>query len=210
MKTNFFLLAAIILFAFTPLQDIFAQGEQRTFQLSGIVVDGEEDYGVPGVSVYIKHANRGVATNDVGFFSLPTVVGDTVIIRAVGYKQQELVVPRSEELGLTILIDLQSDTTLLPVLEFFPYPTKELFEEAFMALGDEKDSRLENMERNLSKEAMERMVMSLSMDGAGNYREYMKLRNQVQDNRLMGAPSNPLLNPFAWAELIKSLRKKKK
>ncbi|MEH0158180.1 carboxypeptidase-like regulatory domain-containing protein [Limibacter armeniacum] len=201
---------SLLLTCLLPLT-VLAQGERRTLQLSGIVVDGAEDYGVPGVSVFIKGANKGVATNAVGFFTLPTIAGDTVVIRAVGYEQQQLVVPdKGEELGMTILVDLQSDTTLLPLVEVFPYPTKELFEEAFMALGEHRDERIENMERNLNERALYNMAMSLPMDGAANYRNFINQRANAQANKFMASPSNPLLNPFAWAEFIRSLKKKKK
>lgn len=195
-----------LIFITNQTSNLFAQGEHNTIQLSGIVVDGEEDLGIPGVSVYIKEANRGVATNKVGFFSMPVVIGDTIVVRAVGYKEQHLVIPRNEDLGMTILIDLQSDTTLLPVIEIFPYPTKELFEEAFMALGEHRDERLVNMERNLNEQAIQKMARMLPMGASGNHRNFINQQIDRENQKYSAAPAISLFNPFAWAEFIRSLK----
>ena len=73
---------ATTLLLFTFLSVIFpesfevkAQGEKNTIQLSGLIVDGDSAYGVPGVHIYIPRAGIGTTSNPVGFFSLPTLVG---------------------------------------------------------------------------------------------------------------------------------------
>ncbi len=183
----------------------YAQGEQSSIQLSGIVVDGDSSYGVPGVHIYVPRAGRGAVSNHVGFFSLRTMIGDTVIVRAVGYKQQKLVVPQRDDLGFTVLIDLKTDTTFLPVVEVFPYPTKELFKEAFLALKL-PDKRYENMEKNLNPEMLRYMVMNTGMDAGSNFRYFMDRQVNYAANRNF-SPSYSFLNPFAWAEFIRSVKR---
>lgn len=186
--------------------DTFAQGEQSTIQFSGIIVEGDSAFGIPGVHVYLKDKGRGTTTNDYGFFSIPTIVGDTVIVSAVGYEKQEIVIPKRDDLGFTVMINLKQDTTLLPMLEVFPYPTKELFEEAFLALGDTKDERIKNMEQNLSQEKLRYMSSTLGMDASSNYRYYSTNMSDRMATQYFVQPANPLLNPFAWAELIQSIK----
>lgn len=200
------LFLGIVAFFIQP-SDIIAQGEQNTIQFSGIVVEGDSSYGVPGAHVYIKQAGRGTVTNHAGFFTMPTQVGDTVVVSSVGFAKQEIVIPRRDDLGFTVLIEMREEVTELPLLEVFPYPTKEIFEEAFLALGEQKDQRIENMEKNLSQEKLTMMSNALPMGASGNYKYYMNYRADQIATQYFMETANPLLNPFAWSDLIKSIKR---
>jgi len=203
---NHILLAAVLfLLVFTDYKT-YAQGDPAVMQMSGIIVDGDSSFGVPGVHVYIPSAGMGTVSNQVGLFALPTMAGDTVIFSAVGYKKQRFIVPNKNDKGFTVLIDLKTDTTFLPIVEVFPYPTEELFKEAFLALEIPKDQRRENMERNLNQQALNRMAAALPMDGGSNHRFYMNQQANSISNQFF-APSFSLLNPFAWAQFIKSVKR---
>jgi len=200
----FLTIITVVLCSFS--NEILAQGDPEVMQMSGIIVDGDSSFGVPGVHIYIPSAGSGTVSNQVGLFSLPTMAGDTIIFSAVGYKKQRFIVPRKNEKGFTVLIDLQTDTTFLPIVEVFPYPTEELFKEAFLALEIPKDQRQENMERNLNQQALNRMAAALPMDGGSNHRYYMNQQSNAISNQFF-APSFSLLNPFAWAQFIKSVKR---
>ncbi|WP_082795974.1 carboxypeptidase-like regulatory domain-containing protein [Flammeovirga sp. SJP92] len=200
------LFLGIVAFFIQP-NEIFAQGEQNTIQFSGIVVEGDSSYGVPGAHVYIKQAGRGTVTNHAGFFTMPTQVGDTIVVSSVGFAKQEIVIPKRDDLGFTVLIEMREEVTELPLLEVFPYPTKEIFEEAFLALGEQKDQRVENMEKNLSQEKLTMMSNALPMGASGNYKYYMNYRADQIATQYFMETANPLLNPFAWGDLIKSIKR---
>ena len=183
----------------------FSQGENQQIQLSGLIVDGDSSYGVPGVHLYIKNVGVGTVSNIVGFFTLPTMVGDTIVVSAIGYKKQNLVIPKREDQGFTVLIDLKTDTTYLPVIEIFPYPTEEIFKEAFLALELPENELYKNIEKNFNQEKLYNMAMSLPMSGKENYRIFINKQVGLQANQYF-APSFSILNPFAWAEFIKSVK----
>jgi len=211
MKTTISNHYKFVLFTFSVCFFLFsnknyAQGDPEVMQMSGIIVDGDSSFGVPGVHIYIPKAGTGTVSNQVGLFALPTMAGDTVIFSAVGYKKQRFIVPRKNDKGFTVLIDLQTDTTFLPIVEVFPYPTEELFKEAFLALELPRDQRRENMERNLNQQALNRMAAALPMDGGSNHRYYMNQQSNAISNQFF-APSFSLLNPFAWAQFIKSVKR---
>lgn len=203
---NHILIAAVLFLLVFTGHKTFAQGDPAVMQMSGIIVDGDSSFGVPGVHVYIPSAGMGTVSNQVGLFALPTMAGDTVIFSAVGYKKQRFIVPNKNDKGFTVLIDLKTDTTFLPIVEVFPYPTEELFKEAFLALEIPKDQRRENMERNLNQQALNRMAAALPMDGGSNHRFYMNQQANSISNQFF-APSFSLLNPFAWAQFIKSVKR---
>ncbi|MEM1136158.1 MAG: carboxypeptidase-like regulatory domain-containing protein [Bacteroidota bacterium] len=203
---NIIYLILVVMCSLLAQSKLKAQGDPAVIQMSGIIVDGDSSYGVPGVHVYIPSAKVGTISNQVGLFSLPTMAGDTIVFSAVGYKKQRFIVPRKNDKGFTVLIDLQTDTTFLPIVEVFPYPTEELFKEAFLALELPVDQRKKNMEKNLNQQALNRMAAALPMDGGSNHRYYMNQNANNITNRFF-APSFSILNPFAWGEFIKSVKR---
>jgi hypothetical protein len=190
---------------FTTL-DIFAQGEKRIIQFSGIIVGEDSISGVPGVHIFVPKAGRGTTSNPYGYFSMPLLENDSLIISAVGYKRIHYVIPEVESENYTVIIELQSDTTILPELEVFPYPTEEIFKEAILALQIPYQSDLDNLRRNLDAAMLRKMYNSTGMTAGGNHNYYMNQQMNAWNNQFQQA-SIPLLNPFAWAKFIKSIKR---
>ncbi|HVD98345.1 MAG TPA: carboxypeptidase-like regulatory domain-containing protein [Cytophagaceae bacterium] len=197
----------IALFSISQLQ---AQNTSKVVQVSGLVVSGDSLYGVPGVAVYIPKSGRGTVTNYVGYFSLPALIGDSLIINSVGFKSRRYTVPdtlRSDKMSL--IIELVEDTLMLPVIEIFPWPTEQLFKEAFLSLKlPEQD--MNNMNQNLNEQVLKRMLYSTSASGAENHRYYMQKQVQVNDTRYnLVSPALTFSNPFAWSRFISDVKKKR-
>ena len=188
-----------------------AQDSKRlVVQVSGLVVSGDSLYGVPGVAVYIPKSGRGTVTNYVGYFSLAALVGDSILINSLGYKLRKYVVPdtmRADKMSL--IIELLEDTLILPAVEIFPWPTEQLFKEAFLSLKlPEQD--MNNMNQNLNEQVLKRMLYSSSASGAENHKYYMQKQQQVNDNRYnIVSPGITFGNPFAWSRFITDIKKKK-
>jgi len=189
--------------------DAKGQGGTRVIQFSGVILGEDSVSGVPGVHIYVPKAGRGTTSNIYGYFSMPSLVGDSVVVSAVGYEKQHFRVPGDKGDNFTVIIELQNDTTYLPPIEILPYPTEELFKQAVLALKlpDEGDYR--NMEEALRSDLLLRMMQGSSMDASENYRYYSNQQFLAMTDRFQPR-SNPLLNPFAWAQFIKSLKKDKK
>jgi hypothetical protein len=197
-----------IIFALTAFflgSKSYGQGENPIVHFSGIVVAEDSTNGIQGVSIFIPKAGRGTFTNEYGYFSLPTLVGDSVVISAVGYKKRHYIIPKDKAKGFSVIIDLVADTTMLPVVEVYPYPTKELFKKAFVSL-QLHDKDYDNMKKNLDEELMARIFRSTPMDGSMNYRYLMQQQAISTSNRGF-YPTIPFLNPFAWREFIKSVKR---
>lgn len=180
-----------------------AQGGKTVVQFSGVVVSGDSMFGVAGVHIYVPKAGRGTNTSEYGYFSLATLGGDSLIISAVGFQKKWVVVPDDGKQYYTVVIELNEDTTMLPVVEIFPYPTFELFKQAFIALQLPEERNY--AKRNLSEEKLRQIIANTPMDGGMNQTYYAQQQVIKQTSRGM-VPMNPLLNPFAWATLIKQIR----
>ncbi len=207
---NQLLIVFIIISSVTlSFSDGMAQGQRRVIQLSGIVLGQDSTQGgIPGVNVYIPKAGRGTPTNTLGFFSLPVLVGDSVVISAVGYERQYYIVPNHPSEFLTLIFELSEDVTYLKELMVMPFPTEEVFKEAVLALNlPLEDASYDR--NNLDAELLALILKTTPMDGYSNQRYMLDQLNYTQSSKYVPI-ANPLLNPFNWAKFIQSLKQSKK
>jgi len=200
-------LVAGALFASSPAH---GQGynKRRIIQLSGIILGEDSVSGLPGVHVYVPKAGRGTSTNITGFFSMPVLGGDSIVISSVGYLRQSYIVPTDlNEDFLTIVVEMTTDNTFLREVTILPFPTEEVFKQAVLALNVPMDNGIDR--RNLNSELMALMMRTTPMDGNLNYRYYMDQYNSTIYNKQLGV-TNPFLNPFNWARFFRDLKANKK
>ena len=185
---------------------LYSQGKKNVIQLSGIIVGEDSLSGAPGVHVYVPKAGRGTTTNILGYFSMPVLEGDSVVISAVGYQKQSYIVPKVPKLGdhITLLVELVTDVTYLETVQILSLPTEELFKEALIALNLPIDGNAIENDR-LNADLLVYMAQVTPMDGALNYRNYINNQIYFQNDRFQPR-TNPLLNPFKWAQFIKSIK----
>ena len=205
MARNIFLL-----FFFFFLLNIFgneslAQGQKKIIQLSGVVVGQDSISGVGGVHIYVPKAGRGTTSNPYGYFAMPVLQGDSIIVSAIGYRKQNFIMPGDKGESVTLFIELKPDTTVLPELEIFPYPTEELFKKAVLAIELPNRKDLENLDRSLDKDLLRRMYNNEPMSANMNYKYFMD-QQMLSTSTKYQLPSNPLLNPFAWVKFIKAIK----
>ncbi|WP_081910618.1 carboxypeptidase-like regulatory domain-containing protein [Hymenobacter sp. APR13] len=187
-----------------------AQGQQRVVQFTGIVATGDSLLGVPGATVFVPKAGRGTATNAYGYFSLPVLAGDSIIIRSLGYRNQYVVIPPDyPRQSYSVIVQLREDVTVLPEVRIFPYATEKAFKEAFLALRLPKERGSSSAE-NLNQDILRRIFNNAPVTSMGNYRQTMQMQQLEQQRRMGMGPSqysnNPLLNPFSWLQLIKQVK----
>src|SRR5690349_4677505 len=161
---------------------------------------------LPGVHVYIPKAGRGTQTNAVGFFSLPVLVGDSIVISSVGYKRQHYIVPTTATEFFTIIVPMVEDVTYLKEVVIVPYPTEEVFKEAVLALNLPSDKAIDS--KNLNAELLALILKTTPMDGPLNQRYALSQWAASQNDKFMPV-TNPFLNPFNWVKFFNGLKKKK-
>lgn len=182
--------------------------KRRVIQLSGVVLGEDSVSGLPFVHIYVPKAGRGTTTNITGFFSMPVLVGDSVVVSSVGYVRRHYIVPDTNEEFLTIIIEMTTDNTFLKEVTILPFPTEEVFKQAVLALNVPMDENGIDR-RNLNAELMALMMRTTPMDGNLNYRYYMDQYNSSISDRTLGR-TNPFLNPFNWARFFRDLKRNKK
>lgn len=200
----FGVLAQFILVGFVSAQD----DDRDVIQFSGVVSDQDTVSGIMGAHVYVPKGGRGTTTNYYGYFSFPVLEGDSVVISTVGYRKTHVIIPEVDADSYTIIVAMTEDTTYLPELEILPFPTEEMFKEAILAYRLPNQGDLLNMDRNLDALTLMEMARITPMDGSLNHKYFMQ-QQAIYWNDAYGPRYNPLLNPFAWAEFFKSMKKKK-
>ncbi len=189
---------------------VHAQDGREVIQFSGVVVEMDSTQGIPGVHIYVPGKRRGTSANFYGYFSFPVLEGDTVIFSSVGYQRRTMIIPKNHgDDMLTVVVPLKQDTIILDETIVMPYPTEELFKEAILAMKSPTTSdEYLTMQGNLDPMILAQMYRELPNDGSMNY-TYFSNQNYTYMFDAYGARTNQLLNPFAWSNFFKSLKKKK-
>lgn len=197
-------IAALLLLVATENQ-VFAQ--KRVIQLSGVILGEDSVSGLPGVHVYVPKAGRGTTTNHVGFFSMPVLVGDSLVVSSVGYERQYYIVPHDAPEYQTVIVQLVQDATYLREIVVMDFPTEEVFKQAVLALNVPMDNKIDS--KQLNQELLALMLKTTPMDGYQNQRYALNQWANSSNDRFQPV-TNPFLNPFNWVKFFNSLKKDKK
>ena len=200
----------LLLFALCSTSIALAQVDEDEpkglVQFSGVVVAGQDLRPVPFTTIIITNTQRGTISDGLGFFSFVAQEKDSIQFSAIGYKKSIFVIPDSLGDGRYSLIQMmQTDTFLLQETVIYPWPSKENFKEAFLALQLPDDDLL-RAQTNLEREYIRNKGLTLAMDGAENYR-YLMAQQQQQLYTSGQAPANNLLNPGAWLKFIEAWKR---
>ncbi|MBC7652858.1 MAG: hypothetical protein H7098_00125 [Oligoflexus sp.] len=183
----------------------FSQTEKPLVQFSGVIYDMDSNTVVPYVAIKnVSNNNSAFAANYKGYFSFVLQEGDTVVFSSIGYKKLELIIPSNlKERKYTAIIKLQSDNIQLPMVRVFPWASYDEFKKDFLTMKFADDD-LEIAMKNLSKKSLRELSTSLPRDGQENSGMSFNNLHQAHGNKNM-VQTNPLLNPLAWAALIKQI-----
>ena len=154
----------LLFLLFTFSLTAFGQSDKgrRLVQFSGVVVTGDSLEPVPFTSIITKGSYRGTISDVYGYFSFVAQAGDTLEFAAVGFKRGNYMIPDSlKENKYSMIHVLFPDTVMLRPLDVYPWPSREQFREAFLAL-DVSDDEYQRVLKHLnSAEAIQRMALSL-------------------------------------------------
>jgi len=194
------LLAFIICWAPSSLK---AQS-QKIIQLTGVVLAADGSTELPGIHVYVPAYGRGTTTNAYGYFSMPALVGDQVVISSIGFVKQQFVVPDTQNGRVNVIFQLETDTVYLENIDITPYLSEKMFKQVLLTMNLPEQN--ETIGNRLDGNTLAEMSRNMPYDAGLNASYYFNQQQYyMQDS--YGPRSNPFLNPFNWAKFIKSLNK---
>ena len=178
---------------------------QKYIQVSGLIVD-EAYRPVYGVAVISKKLKRGTISERSGIYSIPSIPGDTIFYRALGFKRYHTIIPETFQ-GKQCNVDivLAVDTINIQEVTILPWKTYNDFLKD-MTRDKPPDPLVENMNDNLASiyVAISNQVGVTSAPEAG-YRYAMEQNFNAMATKNQ-YPVNNLLNPFAWARFVDGLK----
>jgi hypothetical protein len=191
---------------FFSVSNAFAQSafdDSDLVQFSGVVITADDLSPVPYTTVRIKNTRRGTVSDFHGYFSIVAKISDTLHFSAIGFKENDFIIPDTiTQKRYSLIHVLNADTIMLEPTVIYPWPTVEDFKRAFVEL-DIPDDDLEIARKNLARAEMRERAMHFKMDGSMNFRHQMQ---QNVDRLYYAGQTQPIsiFNPFAWAQFIKA------
>lgn len=179
--------------------------DRKVIQLSGIILNADSTDAVPGVNIYVPKKGRGTSSGRFGYFSMPVLEGDSVVFSFIGLKKQTFKVPQNmEDDKISLILTMEVDEIALAEVEVMPYPTEKEFKEAVLAMSVVDPMTISSS--NMSPEMLLRWAETMPASGNENFR-YFQQGMMQQNQDLYGPRPLRLLDPFAWAQFIRSIKR---
>lgn len=181
------------------------QEKEKYIQVSGIVTD-ITNKPVQGVSVISRKLRRATETSYTGIYSITSTPGDTILFRALGYKRYHTIIPESyTDRHATADIVLEADTIQIEAVTILPWKS---YSEFLMDMTRERpvDPIIANMNDNLASiyvAIANEAGVKISPEAGYRYSMEQNFTNMATRGQY---PYNNLLNPFAWAKFISSMK----
>tara|TARA_E500000331_G_scaffold344314_2_gene380393 strand:+ start:65 stop:685 length:621 start_codon:yes stop_codon:yes gene_type:complete len=181
-----------------------AFSQDKSVQLTGILVSTDSLLTIPFANVLIKNKEQGTISDFYGYFSLVANKGDTIIFSCLGYKRARYIIPmKTDENFITVVQKLASDTIILKETKVYPWPSREQFKQAFLTT-DIPDDEIERAKKNIDNAFVDIMIAQMPNDGKENFKSFMNDMERQQYIMSGGVTFIPILNPFAWAAFIEA------
>lgn len=196
-----------MIFVCIGLSFLTAQTNKKVVQFSGYVLTPDTLMGIPFVNVSVKGSNKGTISDPSGFFSFAGEAGDTILFSSLGFKKSVYIIPQDLQTNKYSIIKLMAqDELFIDTVTIYPWPTKDMFRQAFLAL-DLEPSDYDRAMTNLEREYLKEVGQAMAMDANENADYY--LRTQAQKYYYAGgqAPPQNIFNVFAWAQFIEAWKR---
>ena len=181
------------------------QQEKKVIQLSGIILNADSTDAVPGVNIYVPTKGRGTSSGRFGYFSMPVLEGDSVVFSFIGLKKQGFKVPdKVDKDRISLILTMEVDEIALAEIEVLPYPTEDEFKRAVLAMNVMDPMAISRA--NMSPEMLLRWAESMPATGGENFR-YFQQGEMLQNQDLYGPRPLRILDPFAWSQFIRSIKR---
>ncbi|MFN8431946.1 MAG: TonB-dependent receptor [Spirosomataceae bacterium] len=173
-------LALILLFPLTLLA--------QTGHISGVVLDGSNNEGLPSVTIRVKGTQKGTTTDVNGNFKIEAGKTDVLVFSYIGFKSQEVLVGNQVSLKVTLAID---ELTQLSEVVVVGYGTQRKEAVTGSVISVSGDKIREVPAPNISQALQGRMPgveMSQTSTKPG---ATMQIR--IRGTRSLSADNNPLI-----------------
>ena len=185
--------------------------DKKIVQVSGYILAEGTQIAVPYVTIRNEsYGNEGYAANHEGYFSFVAHTGDEIVFTSIGYRSVRITIPNVESDKYTARIEMTPTIEELPVVTVgppLPWASIEEFNMEFLALNIGGDDVM-TAKRNLSPQALASLskIVPRSAEEIQTYNSFQRHIN-MSNKAINQNMANPLLNPFAWGQLINQIKR---
>jgi len=180
----------------------------QLIQISGVVLDQDSGSRIPYVSILVKGTKKYYMSDQRGFFSLVAYPNDEIEFHSISHKNRTYKINDTlNQKYYSIIQLLAKDTILLQEIEIYPWPSKEEFNRAFLALNL-NSTDIDRAENNLQRDELSYLERTKTSSSSENYK-YVMQAYYTKIYSVGQQPMNNLLNPIKWAQFIDAWRKGK-
>ncbi len=185
--------------------------EKHIIQFSGYIVAADTDVAVPYVTLRnSSYGNDTYSANHEGYFSFVVHAGDVIELSSIGYATIKITIPKVSGDKYSTKVELTPLVEELPVVTIgrpLPWASIEEFNREFLALNVGNDDIL-SAKRNLSPQALASLSKIVprsaeEIQAYNNFQRHINMSNKAINQNF----ANPLLNPFAWGQLINQIKR---
>jgi len=164
---------------------------------------------LPYMNIIILNRYKGTLSDNRGYYSLVCLENDTLIFSGMGYKTRYFIIPETNRTDVRKDIYLEKDTILLKEVTVFPWKTYREFKQAVLTVHPPETDK-ERAEKNIMLSFLQMLYEDEVLDipnPAAAFRNYFN--NEIVQPMYYRGQIRPLtiFNPFAWAELIKAIKR---
>jgi len=206
MRRSLFVITLFLVFILVGASTVHAQEDDDLIQFSGVVITGDSLSPVPFTNVLIENTAMGTMTDYYGYFSFVAQKGDSILFSSIGYERRRFIIPDTLTTNRYSMIQiLAKDTITLRETVIYPWPTREQFKQAFLAM-EVPETDFDRAQRNLYQADMIAR-MDAAMPGGGETFKYSMQQYQQQIYYAGQAPPINVLNPVAWAQFVQAWKR---
>ena len=140
--------------------------------------------GIEGIAVYVPGTTRGTLTRKSGYFSLPVVVGDTVVFSALGHETLYLGIPYdTKKSNITLYIKLKEKSSILPTVDVMPWATEYDLKQAVLRTKLPDDPQ--DLPAPIPPPVVYKSITDMpAMDADANFKYNLQQQQQMRDARI--------------------------
>jgi len=209
MKASLKILTLFLLISYSFIsQTNSLLSKSHLIQISGVVLDQDSGSRIPYVSILVKGTKKYYMSDQRGFFSLVAYPNDEIEFHSISHKNRTYKINDTlNQKYYSIIQLLAKDTILLQEIEIYPWPSKEEFKHAFLALNL-NSTDIDRAENNLQRDELSYLERNQTASSSENYK-YVMQAYYTKIYSVGQQPMNNLLNPIKWAQFIDAWRKGK-
>ena len=136
---------------------------------------------------------------------LNPTVGDTIVFTFIGLKKQTFTVPQKMENDrISLILTMEVDEIALAEIEVLPYPTEDEFKQAVLTMSVVDPMSISRT--NMRPEMLLRWAESMPASSNENFRAFQESQ-MLQNQDIYGPRPLRILDPFAWSQFIRSIKR---